>query len=264
MKFTQCSNNMAKIIAISQQNITSKDNLTISGSGFGLNQCENQIIIGNVICPLIKSSASELVCKLDSNSGLIPNFDYPIEVLVKGVGYALQADSFKIKFLPYIETYSPTIGSIAGGTQLLIKGDGFMPEQTSIQIGQSIFYSTVNAKVNHESILIETSTEKSGKYEIKVFSNSAQAVCIGSCEFEFTSTNAPQINSVSPQSLNTSSIVTIVGKNFGVNATAVSVKIGENECNVTSIEDVKIKCFIKGISEGSNLLTINVIGKFKK
>ena len=44
------------------------------------------------------------------NSGLVPNQLYPIELLVKNKGYALQNDYYLINFLPVITSISKNQG----------------------------------------------------------------------------------------------------------------------------------------------------------
>ena len=67
-------------------------------------------IIGGVSCPLTSISTTELVCNLGTNSGLLPNVPYSIEVSVKNIGYALQSAAFKLTFKPVITSLAPTLG----------------------------------------------------------------------------------------------------------------------------------------------------------
>ena len=92
-------------------------------------------------CNLTSSSATQLVCQLGANSGLYANFNYNLEVLVKGKGYALQGDTFQLQFTPKVDSLSATTGSVAGGTQLIISGDGFIPESTLVIIGDTAYYN---------------------------------------------------------------------------------------------------------------------------
>ena len=59
---------------------------------------------------MIQASVNEIVCKLDSNSGLIPNVPYNVELAIKNIGYALKNGTFSISFLPAITSISPAKG----------------------------------------------------------------------------------------------------------------------------------------------------------
>jgi len=75
---------------------------------------------------LTSSSTTSLTCQLSSsNSQLQSNVQYPVEVLVKNFGYALQSSTYLITFVPVITSFTPTSGSIVGGTQITINGLGF-------------------------------------------------------------------------------------------------------------------------------------------
>ena len=100
--------------------------LTITGENFSATQCENEVYIGGVLCPLDSSSVTSLVCTFGSGSELFPNYAHSIEVLVKNVGYAIQEGEFELQFIPVVSSFSPSTGSTAGGTTVTINGDGFI------------------------------------------------------------------------------------------------------------------------------------------
>ena len=119
MKFTTCGGNLASITSLSAVNITYDTSLTISGTGFSNNQCDNEVFIGGRACVLTASSSTQLTCQLGKESGLYANFPYSLEVLIKGKGYALQTDDFQVMFVPKIDVVSPSTGSVAGGTEVI-------------------------------------------------------------------------------------------------------------------------------------------------
>ena len=73
MLFTKANNQLATISYVSSGNITTENEITIQGTGFSAQSCQNQIIIGGVDCPILSTSTTELTCKLSDNSGLYPN-----------------------------------------------------------------------------------------------------------------------------------------------------------------------------------------------
>ena len=80
------------------------------------------------------------------------------------------------------------MGSIAGGTQININGDGFIPQSTVVLIGQSPYYNNIaNTVINYTHIVLTTTSsdiEVLG-LSIKVLVNNVQAVC-GNCVFDYS------------------------------------------------------------------------------
>ena len=62
----------------------------LKGTDFSSNQCENEVYINNILCATQSSSTTQITCKLGANSGLIPNVAYPIEILIKNQGFAVE------------------------------------------------------------------------------------------------------------------------------------------------------------------------------
>ena len=51
---------------------------------------------------VISSSSTELVCQMRGGTGAYANYNYGIEVLVMGKGYALQANNFQLQYVPKV------------------------------------------------------------------------------------------------------------------------------------------------------------------
>ncbi len=99
MIFSSCQ--IAKIESVSPLNVSYDTIITINGSGFSSNQCENEVYIGGVNCPINSSSTNQITCILGPKSGLLANTNYPVEVSVKNKGnywqFSIQS-IFKIIF----------------------------------------------------------------------------------------------------------------------------------------------------------------------
>ena len=92
MIFSSCQ--IAKIESVGPLNVSFDTVITINGTGFSDNQCENEVYIGGVNCPIISSSTNQLTCSLGAKSGLLANNNYPVEVLIKNRGKLIEI--FKI------------------------------------------------------------------------------------------------------------------------------------------------------------------------
>lgn len=123
MLFTNCQGNMAKVASVSVNESTYDADIVIAGSGFSATQCENRVMIGSVACAVTSSSSTQITCRIPANSGLYPNYPYNLEVLVANKGYALADQTFQMKFLPKVDSFTPNTGSVAGGTKILIQGE---------------------------------------------------------------------------------------------------------------------------------------------
>ena len=95
---------------VSAQNLTLNSEITVAGNRFSSRECDNQILIGGVICPLLSSSVNLLICQLSDDSRLMPNILYQIEVLVKNIGYAIHNGRFQVEFSSIVTAVSSQLG----------------------------------------------------------------------------------------------------------------------------------------------------------
>ncbi len=212
-------------------------------------------------CNLTSSSATQLVCQLGANSGLYANFNYNLEVLVKGKGYALQGDTFQLQFTPKVDSLSATTGSVAGGTQLIISGDGFIPESTLVIIGDTAYYNNRNGvRINATHIVLKTAAQEEATLDVRVVVNNINASC-GTCTFSYSDSISPELTSVSPLTVSGSTQISLQGSKFGSDATKVHVMIGASECVVASVaNDSQIECQVAGVEAGDQLVQVTVEG----
>lgn len=197
------------------------------------------------------------------NSGLVANTLYPIEILIKNKGYAIQNDLYQISFLPVISTISTNQGSLSGGTKISITGDGFSNSFTLINIGMTS-YTASKAQITYNSIDLTTLADQAGSNEILVYVNSLKSSCeTTNCNFTFTSDVTPTVSSIQPTSLTTlNSQFTISGSNFGSDSSKVHVKIGSVDCILVSLVDTSIVCTLAALDLGSQSVDILVDGNF--
>lgn len=194
---------------------------------------------------------AEIICRIDSNSSLIANKNYPIELLVKNKGYVLQTEYNLLKFKPAILTISPNRGSENGGTQVTILGDGFDPTTTQIYFGTNNYFNRLNAKINYTLIEFNTTSDQVGIFQVHVLVNGIEAVCIDQCNFTIATSETPVVNSIAPNEIRgPNTEVVINGQNFGTNISGLIVRIGSNLCNVSEVNDTRISCILNGLSLG--------------
>jgi hypothetical protein len=232
--------------------------VTITGTGFNTNQCQNEVLIGGKPCAVSSNTATEIVCSIGTNSGLVPNLKNVIEVRAKNAGFALHTDAFPIQFIPKITTVSHNAGSLNGGNEVTITGDGFVPSATTIVLGSSV-YTAQNAEITYTSITFVTNAEQADTYDITVYVNGYTVECDIDCSYGFSAQNTPQISSVSPTSVSSANTeITISGSLFGSVASDVEVMIGSQECVVSTVSDTEIKCTPSGLEIGEQSINLRV------
>ena len=262
MLFTTC--NVATVSSISPLSVAYDTLLTVSGTGFSSTSCENEVYINKVLCATVSSTSTQITCKLGLNSGLVPGTLYPIEVLLKNVGYAIQNAVYQISFLPVISAISTNQGSIAGGTLVNITGDGFVSALTLLDLDVTRYSQSLqNAQITYNSISVTTALDQAGTFEMLVHVNAIQALCESSnCNFTFTADVTPTVNSIQPTTftaLNTQ--FTISGVNFGTDSSKVHVTIGSVNCAIVSVVDTSIVCTLAALDLGSQSIDVLVDGK---
>jgi len=214
------------------------------------------------------NTPTQITCKLGLNSGLIPNTAYALEVMILNQGYALQSDYFRVNFLPAISSVSKNEGSISGGTQVTINGDGFTPSLTSLILDLSLYSLLSNAnniQIAYTSISLTTLQDQSGTFPLNINVNGVAAVCEGAalnCNFTFSSSSTPTLTAITPSSLSVANTVfTLSGATFGTDLTKVHVTIGEIGCQVTSVTDTSIECTLANLNLGAQSVNVLIDGK---
>lgn len=262
MLFTTCPGSKLPLVeSISKENTTFDEAITIHGSGFSAVNCENEVLIGGVLCPLESSTSTQLVCTLGSGSGLEANVPHYVQVKVKNFGFAQNNQSqFSVKFIPKVVSFSPAIGSTAGGTNLTIIGDGFDRNNTLIIIGSSAYFQGQGAEITENSISITTSSSTSNAvHEIQVFVNNLKAAC-DDCSFKYSNTVTPLIEAIHPMEVNGSTVMILNGTFHETDPAKFNVMIGQQHCIVLTAESTTLTCRLDGLELGENQVMLNIQG----
>ena len=155
------------------------------------------------------------------------------------------------------------LGSISGGTKVTITGSGFIPRSTYVRIGQNNYYNNdaLNTNITYTQIVLTTSANSNGTNLIVVNSNSVQAVCLTDCTFSYSQSITPKLSTVAPNSVNTSSLITITGTSFGSDLNSVNIQIGSQNCVASTVTDQAITCNLAGLNLGNQNVAVNIIGE---
>jgi len=113
--------------------VTGNEVMTIAGSGFGTST-DAVIKLGDGICTIVTITDTEIKCKTPSQKA----GSVPIKVTIPGKGATSVPSSYTtFEYILKVTSISPLIGSLAGGTEVTITGEGFSEtlSDNSVKIG---------------------------------------------------------------------------------------------------------------------------------
>ena len=78
-----------------------------------------------------------------------------------------------------------------------------------------------------------------------------------SCIFETNEDITPSLTSIRPSTFTGGQTITINGANFGTEIADLLVKIDQEDCEISSVTDTAVECFLAGVATGRIPLTIH-------
>ncbi|XP_071793632.1 fibrocystin-L-like isoform X1 [Asterias amurensis] len=240
--------------------------INITGSGFSDVACENQISIGEYSCVTQTSTNISLTCLIDTEDTMSVGVPQAVSVVVKNRGLALNKISVPSKLgftlKPQIDALSTHEGSLSGGTDITITGDGFAassPEEVSVWIGNS---GCLVQSVSYKEVVCSTTASNPAFAELTLQINSVWADCKGNCSFRFSDGLTPQVDDVSPDTVSgTSTSLIILGSGFVNDTMTINVTVGGIECEVTYAWEDEINCDVSYVPVGDQVVIVNIPGR---
>ncbi|CAF3592631.1 unnamed protein product [Rotaria sordida] len=264
--FTPCT--IGTVTSISPVQGPTGTTITITGTGFSTTTCENIVLIGSSYqCPISSASTTQIVCQIGSNSLLNGKSIQSFNIIRDRQGFLSNNGLIQFQFQAKITNVSPLQGSIVGGTQVTITGDGFIPDDTRVIVG-SIEYTSL-ATITYSQIQFITQQPPSSYIDqtipIRILIGTNQAVCSsGSCTFNWTRSVTPYLTSVSPTSINGPQTLTLTGQNLeatgSISSANTHVTVDGQPCNVTSVSNSSITCAIGNTQVGNYSIVASIDG----
>ncbi|XP_028646739.2 fibrocystin-L-like [Erpetoichthys calabaricus] len=259
-QFSSCES--PTVTAIRPSNGTIHDVLNIKGTGFSSSACANEVTVGGHPCEVINSTFTEINCYVNPEDILPVGFAELVSVTVNNRGNAISTivNEFDRRFvlLPTVDSISPSAGSTTGNTRVTILGSGFSGSVIVTVVGMPC--SIVS--FSYTSIICDTapSAESAGNVQLSV--NGIPAACYSDCKFHYTDSSLPQVDSVSPDTVDSSSaVLSINGTGFGSDPDDVLILIGDFTFHPSQVTETEITCPIGPLPAGSYILNVVVMSK---
>jgi hypothetical protein len=216
--FSTCATAMVTMVTSSSG--VSSDVITIEGSDFSLTKEDNTVMFGSHACSVATSTATSITCSIDTSQNPVPFQPFDVSVHVRGLGFAVVAPAVNhtttFELIPSVESITPKRGSIAGGTTVVITGQGFI-DGMSVVIG--------GARCDVTQVLFTqitcTSTSKMTQklnqtVELSLAKDNQQhtGICKDSdgCMFDFMNSQTPEVTNVHPATISLpNTVITIDG-----------------------------------------------------
>lgn len=211
--------------------------LTITGSGFSTVVSNAVVYVGDVPCFVEAVKDSQITCTITH----APVGDLAVDVVINNRGRATKSKTFFVTSQAVISNISPTEGSIYGGTEIVVTGNGFINEKTVVSIDG---LPCDIKETNLSRIVCVTSSGSEGNASVAVVSNSMAYV---EWIFEYSSAVTPIISDLSPVKGTKGTSLVITGSKFGSVDGENRVTIGSAPCEITFYNMTMIECTI---SEG--------------
>ena len=262
-KFNFCFRNCqsAVVEGMDPQEGDASQPITITGSGFSTNKCQNKVVMGDNECEVTTASSTEIVCSIDTDCFPVGTYQ-KLSVTVNNYGKASSSEMKNLGFTahPVVHSVNPSKGSLHGGTLLTIIGSGLCNKCTNnrrkrdtdslvtdhaenavIYIGNE---PCIIQSINFEEITCKTESVLGNMAEdlaIAINSDGEKydASCSSDCKYAFSSDATPSINAPTTIVDQANQILTIEG---ALLESTTSVSLGSTACQITTPSATSVQC----------------------
>ncbi|XP_019623376.1 PREDICTED: fibrocystin-L-like [Branchiostoma belcheri] len=272
-----------RITSISPLSGTMRDVITVNASGLGSDSCMNKVTVGGYPCSCELVTADSLSCTIDHQVDMpvatYNNMGLTVDNRGDGLNSPLTVEERSFVLLPNVDSISPDVGSMVGGTLVTITGYGFTSpgidaSDIDIRIGAlkcPVIELTYNQIVCETAPISQNKRSASSEIERDISITMSTgggpvnfACSSGNCSFTYSESATPKVTDVQPKEV--SGAVTqlaINGSLFGTDPSMVSVAVDGDDvsCNITTITDGYIECDLGPVRVGVKSFSVHVRGK---
>ncbi|KFO35224.1 Fibrocystin-L [Fukomys damarensis] len=201
----------------------------IEGEGFGTVLGEIAVFIGTQRVRAIDVNESNIAVLMPPLAAGL----HSLRVVVATKGLALGNLTVSS---PMVASVSPTSGSLGGGTTLVITGNGFHLDNTTVTVGEAPCQITF---ANSSEVHCTTPAGKAGKVNLQILVNE---VPYPPLSFTYALEHTPFLRGIAPNAGAPGTEIEITGSNFGSDISEISVTISDTGCTVTVVNDSVLQC----------------------
>ncbi|TRY58767.1 hypothetical protein DNTS_034596, partial [Danionella cerebrum] len=212
--------------------------VVVSGSGFGNNSADLMVSASNITFQVTEVTDSNITVLV----GALPSGTHLLKVVVMSKGLATGS---AILTSVAQASISPTSGSIAGGTPIVITGNGFVSGNTTVKFGSSLCRIL---DVTPDTVRCLTPAHAEGLVQVNI---NVFTINYPPQQFNYTREKTPSITSVAPTTGPVGTQITVSGVGFGTDPALVSLEIAGVACNISSIADTQLLCTVGEHSGGT-------------
>ena len=243
-----------------------KTTYTIVGCLFSETEDMNIVLFNNFSCVVANSSSEEISCSIPPGMEPASFTELALSIQVResgrGRAYIQNTSATTIEIKPVIHDISPMEGSLEGGTDIVITGEGFKcPDGDSIQvtIGDLPCNVTNYTYTEIECETIAVDSERELNLSVWCGSPDKSALCISGCSYSYSIDHTPMVMSVSPSSYSGEMNITIYGSGFAEQVEDNIVTVGgEHTCSPIMATSSHIICSLPALPANTYELTLKV------
>lgn len=235
----------ATVTSVSPDTISGPTTLTITGTQFGTSGVT--VSVGGETCTVSSATDTQIVCAIAS----APVGSRDVDVFVSGIGKAFP--TVKVSSADALTSITPSSGSTEGGTNVVINGNGFVFNKTSVTIGGQDCEVTGSTLTSIECV---TPAGTAGGQVVTVISDGTTYT--STLTFTYDTAKTPTVTSVSPTSGKAGDSITISGTSFSGTSSDNVVTLGGSTCTVTSATSTSIACTLGTKSPGQYDVEVSV------
>jgi len=212
-----------------------------------------KVLIGGKSAEITSYSDPVLQAKIPGLTG----GDHRVIVAVGNLGHAFvnkTALNDTVLIKEKVSGVVPSSGSIYGNTRIVVNGNGFVPGQTVVKLGNQ---DCVIESMSETEIVVNT-PKGSGEQYVVVIAN--QKRYPGNVKFVFDALSTPTVMSVSPEKNVGGETLTINGNNFVGNKDDYIVSVGTANCSVQTVSTKSVTCLLGNHQAGTEKVKLYLKG----
>ena len=231
--------------------------LTISGTGFTTDPADFSIDVGGRGCEATAATATSVTCTLENG----PAGDFDISLWVKSRGQATGSVVFTLALS--VDSFSPSSGSVGGGTTLTVLGTGFPPtmeewDGNMVTVGGNPCTVETTSYTEFTCITPPESSSRRRKRALAELSLTVNAQTASGGNYNYDASSTPTITNLSPTTSTPAGgdTLTITGTSFDYESVFNKVTVGGEDCAIVTWVPTEVTCILPALPNGEHTVIL--------